>query len=357
MLGGAAAAGPVGAAAGECDDAIVSGPGGDVVSVLSLAGLVRWTGCREVPYDRAASTYWLLLAIAVLAGAVYGYGLSLSPLLDDIAASFADEHGTPLSTGWREVVSGAAPLGGVLVSPVIGLLSDRTGRLWVLIASCSLFCAGMVLSFAAHTLWVLLVARFIVGVGMAMVLFAAPCYISENADMATSELLVGVLHMLFSFGFALFCGIVLAVPHHWRAMLLSGCAPGGMMLVFAVLFLPESIGWKLGRRRALGADRSLPPSAASGGVGADGTSSAAAAAAAAAERSVDSTAADRLLVNSDHSDVALDGGSPGARQRRTQRIGWWRALWAGNLLAICNASDKPLVYYAAQIFKQAVCML
>lgn len=133
-----------------------------------------------------------------------------------------------------------------------GLVADRFGRRVALVISVAAFSAGTIIAALAPDLSVLLVGRFIAGMGIGAEIAAATAYVSEIAP-ASLRGRAGSIAAAFGYaGFAVVPFVALAiVPRFeagWRVLFLIGAAGALVVLPFRH-HLPRSPRWLVSKGR------------------------------------------------------------------------------------------------------------
>jgi len=216
--------------------------------------------------ERGSVGYLVFVSIvSALGGLLFGFDtVVISGALTPLKMEF------PISSVMEGWLVSSALVGCALGSAVAGSLSDRYGRKLVLLLSGGLFIACSIGCSIAWSLSVLIIARWIGGVGVGLASLVSPLYISE---ISTARLRG---RMVTLFQFAITIGICLALvsnawlqhlaivgdrsrsstafawlvkDHVWRGMFGMELIPS---LAFAVLcfFIPEAPRWlvKIGRQ-------------------------------------------------------------------------------------------------------------
>lgn len=129
-----------------------------------------------------------------------------------------------------------------LFSPVWGSLSDRIGRRPVILGSILATAAGYAIMGFASSVWILLLARTIAGIGSAN-LSAAQAYISDISAPQDRAKMMGLIGAAFGVGFAVgpFIGAVL---YQAGGLMLVGMITAALCLInffMAVFILSESL--------------------------------------------------------------------------------------------------------------------
>ena len=137
----------------------------------------------------------------------------------------------------------AGLLGSVVGTPVLGLLADRSGRKRILLLSTLVFGVFTLLTALAHSFGTLLLVRFLAGVGLGG---ATPCFIAlatEYAPRRYRAVVASLVWTAFPVGANLgaFIDAVLISRFEWQSIFLVGGAVPMIILLFLVIWLPESL--------------------------------------------------------------------------------------------------------------------
>ena len=184
---------------------------------------------------------WFFAITAALGGFLFGFDTCvISGAEEQIKSVFGL---SAVLHGW---VTSSALWGTVLGAFVGGWVTDRFGRKPTLCAIGAIYFVSALWSALATGPWMLMMARFLGGIGVGVSTIAAPVYIAEISPAESR----GKLTALFQFNIVF--GVLVALTSNlllkdlganaWRWMLGAQCAPAA---VFAVLapFLVESPRW------------------------------------------------------------------------------------------------------------------
>lgn len=184
-------------------------------------------------------------AVAALGGLLFGYdtgviGGALLFVTDDFALS-------PFLQG---VVVSFLLVGAVVGALVGGPLSDRIGRRRLMLAAAVVFVLGAVAAALAPNAAVLVLARFVLGLGVGVGSLVVPLYISEMAPAEVRGALVTLNNLMITVGITLsfLAGYALAPVEGWRWMFALATLPA-LILGMGMLLLPESPRWLFKRGR------------------------------------------------------------------------------------------------------------
>jgi EmrB/QacA subfamily drug resistance transporter len=132
----------------------------------------------------------------------------------------------------------------------VGRLGDITGRRRLLLAGILLFTAASVLCGIAPTLWLLIAARAVQGLGAAIMMALTMAFVGQTVPKARTGSAMGLLGTMSAIGTALgpSLGGVLIAGLGWRAIFLVTVPLGALTILLAHRHLPVD-------RRGSGTDR------------------------------------------------------------------------------------------------------
>jgi sugar porter (SP) family MFS transporter len=192
------------------------------------------------------SSYAILIAItAAVGGLLFGYDTSvISGAILFVRQQF---HFTTFQT---EVAVSVVLAGALVGAASGGYLGDRFGRKPCLALTAVIFAVFAVATGLATGFWTFLVARFLVGLAVGVTSMITPLYIAEIAPADIRGALVTLNQLAITTGIAVayFVDYLLANSGNWPAMFISAVAPS-IVLLLALVFLPESPRWLAGRGR------------------------------------------------------------------------------------------------------------
>lgn len=151
----------------------------------------------------------------------------------------------------------------ILISAIFGALfgwpfCQAIGRKKSQILSALLFLIGSVFVFFAPRYPIILIGRFIIGLGLGLVSMAALIYLSEIVPTKIRGSSVCFLNFVYNLGifFAFLTGLLFNQLNSWRWILASSFAPA--LLFFYLLFkIPETPQWFLFKGRKKQAEKEL----------------------------------------------------------------------------------------------------
>ncbi|KAF8685254.1 hypothetical protein HU200_044075 [Digitaria exilis] len=137
--------------------------------------------------------------------------------------------------------------GAIMITIFSGSLLDWLGRRAILVQSSLLLLSGGLLMLWSPNLYILLLARLIVGAGSGLVFTCVPIYISETSPPNIRGLLGTMPQFMFFIGtifsYCLIFWLTLMPSSKWRIMIGAIFAPSIVYLVLLVYYLPESPRW------------------------------------------------------------------------------------------------------------------
>src|ERR1700684_3782230 len=154
-------------------------------------------------------------SIAALGGVLYGYDMGIIA-----AAAIFVKRTWALSTWMEEWVVSIVLVGAMIGAIVGGAIADRIGRRATLVWAGGIFIAGSLLAPLSANVFVLIVARAIIGIGIGFTSVTAPVYVSELAPPQSRGMLIGLYQFALTLGITLanLVGYGLAPQQSWRLM-------------------------------------------------------------------------------------------------------------------------------------------
>ncbi|KAK3150762.1 hypothetical protein QOZ80_3AG0237380 [Eleusine coracana subsp. coracana] len=160
-----------------------------------------------------------------------------------------------------EILAGVINIYSLFGSLLAGVTSDWLGRRYTMVLAAAIFFTGALLMGLAPDYTLLMVGRFVAGIGVGFALMIAPVYTAEVAPTSARGFLTSFPEVFNNLGILLgyvsnFAFARLPVHLSWRAMFLVGAVPP-VFLGVAVLAMPESPRWLVMRGRLADARRVL----------------------------------------------------------------------------------------------------
>lgn len=151
----------------------------------------------------------------------------------------------------KELVVSLTVVGALVSAAAGGYFIDLYGRKPVILASSLLFGVGAVVMSTTPNLALLMVGRFLVGLGVGSGSMAVPVYMSEVADTEVRGSLLTCINVAITFGQFVSCliaGGFSYVPDGWRFMLGLAAVPALAQFI-GFLYMPESPRWLVEKGR------------------------------------------------------------------------------------------------------------
>jgi MFS family permease len=201
---------------------------------------------------------YTILGAAFLAWMFAGLELSMfvlvgrAAILDVLMAGGASTD--PKLVGqWFTWYQGAIMLGAAAGGFAFGWLGDRHGRTRAMAGAVLCYSVATGSSYLVGNLWVFLVLRFIVGMGIGGVWPNAVSLVAEAWPNASRPFLAGLLGTAANFGFVLLGSLALVwlvTPQTWRWVPLFGTLPL-LMGIWMIAMVPESPKWLASRKSSV----------------------------------------------------------------------------------------------------------
>ncbi len=196
---------------------------------------------------------YFLAAVSALAGLLFGYDEGViavaSPTLE------ADFPMRPIESGF---MTAAVPLGALVGALLAGRLTERFGRRRVLMLAAALFAVGALSAAMIEAVWMLVLARLVLGLAIGVAAVVSPLFIAEAAPIESRGALVSTYQLAVTFGIvaSYATGLLITGPGTWRVMFAIGAVPG-LLFLLGLLVLPESPRWLVLKGREREATESL----------------------------------------------------------------------------------------------------
>ncbi|KAL9672496.1 hypothetical protein QQ045_028747 [Rhodiola kirilowii] len=146
-----------------------------------------------------------------------------------------------------EILAGILSLYSLLGSFAAGRTSDYIGRRYTIVIAGLFFLAGSIFMGLAPNYLLLMIGRFIAGLGVGFGIMVASCYTAELSPPSCRGLLTSFSEVFINVGILLgylsnlaFSNLPLQLG--WRLMLGIGIIPS-LFIIFGILLMPESPRW------------------------------------------------------------------------------------------------------------------
>lgn len=201
---------------------------------------------------------WLVAIIGSVTGFLFGYDEGIIAGSLDLVRHYFNLSHTDVG-----VMASALPFGALIGSMLIGAilasrLGGRFGRRTILFSAGLLFLMGALGTAVAAEEWILIVARFVLGIAIGTAAVTTPLYLAETAPMHLRGAVVAIYQLAITLGIVCAYSVnYLLIEHQaWRAMFASSAIPA-CVLVLGIFFLPESPRWLVSAGKKKEAEQSL----------------------------------------------------------------------------------------------------
>ena len=191
------------------------------------------------------SFIYVVASVAALGGLLFGYDTGIiSGALLFIKQDF---NLSPFVEGF--IVSSLL-LGAMVGAGVSGALSDRLGRRTIILGAAIIFAIGAIGAGLSPSVWVLLVFRFMLGLGVGAASALVPSYISESAPTDVRGSLSSLFQLAITLGIliAYLVNGAFAAAEDWRWPLGLAFIPATILFI-GMYFLPETPRWLVSKNR------------------------------------------------------------------------------------------------------------
>lgn len=177
----------------------------------------------------------ILTLTAAIGGFLFGYDTGIIGganlyIYDDLG------YDTPLVEG---TVVSLTVLGAIFGSIFSGPFSDQKGRKPTILMADVSFIIGAVIMGVSPNIWVLMLGRFVVGLGVGSAAMIVPVYLAESAPKDLRGTIVSINVLFVTLGQLIAYSVCLALGNRWRWMLGLAAVPAGLQFI-GMLILPES---------------------------------------------------------------------------------------------------------------------
>lgn len=193
----------------------------------------------EKTKERCTAFLLFAISVAALGGFLYGYHTGIiAGALAFLTSSF---H---LSIADQAMVVSIILMGGLIGALCAGVIADRIGRKRAIAITSLLFIVGAVIIAAGESYTMLLIGRFISGLGVGVISVAGPIYLAEVSPPQHRGAFVACYQLAITIGIlaSFFVNYVFSASESWRWMFAIGIFPA-LLQLFALFFLPETPAW------------------------------------------------------------------------------------------------------------------
>lgn len=186
---------------------------------------------------------YVVASVAALGGLLFGYDTGvISGALLFIGEDF---ELTPFIEGF--IVSSLL-LGAMVGAGISGGLSDRLGRRTIILVAAVIFAIGSIGAGLAPSVVVLVIFRFVLGLGVGTASALVPSYISESAPTDVRGSLSSLFQLAITIGILLayLINAAFAPAEIWRWPLALAVVPAAVLFV-GMYFMPETPRWLVRR--------------------------------------------------------------------------------------------------------------
>ncbi len=195
----------------------------------------------------------IVVMIASLGGLLFGYDTGVIAGANDFLKS--EFH---LNAGMTGLVSSSIDLGAMVGVVVAGILGDAIGRKKALMVAGLTFIICSLITASANGVVLLVLGRFLGGIGIGLASLLSPMYIAEIAPAKIRGRLIGSNQLAIVTGIFIvyFVNAAIVSTHStvwnqtegWRYMFAMGVIPG-LIFFFLLFFVPESPRFQMKRNQ------------------------------------------------------------------------------------------------------------
>lgn len=155
----------------------------------------------------------------------------------------------PLTPEKVGLVTSIFSIGGLIGSFYIGTFADTLGRKNTSLLHCTIYFIGSILNGLSNSYYMLLVGRFIAGLGAGAALVVTPIFINEIAPPDYRGFLGSMNQVSVNVGilFTQLLALVWCDNNNWRLLLIMGAVIALFNFLFIALYVEESPMWLLNK--------------------------------------------------------------------------------------------------------------
>jgi sugar porter (SP) family MFS transporter len=189
--------------------------------------------------ERCTGFLFFVVTVAAFGGFLFGYHTGIiSGALIFLTPAFQ------LSILQQGTVVSIILIGALLGALVAGMLADKIGRKRTIAITSALFVIGAAMIALSDTYEMLLIGRFVSGIGVGIISLSAPLYLAEISPPRFRGMFVSGYQLAITIGIlaSFFINYVFSIHADWRWMFAIGIFPALFQMV-ALFFLPETPSW------------------------------------------------------------------------------------------------------------------
>lgn len=189
--------------------------------------------------EKCSAFLIFVVVVATFGGFLFGYHTAvISGALIFLAPAFE------LSVSQESMVVSILLVGALLGALFTGSLADKIGRKQTMTLNTTVFVLGAAMIAFAHSYEMLLLGRFISGIGVGVISVVGPLYLSEISPPHLRGTFVSAYQLALSIGILVsYCvNYLFSAAAEWRWMFALGMLPA-LFQMGALLFLPETPSW------------------------------------------------------------------------------------------------------------------
>ncbi|CAH2353392.1 myo-inositol transporter 1 [[Candida] railenensis] len=223
----------------------------DVSSTLSQSSpqsssdaLINTPAEVESTFSESSTTPSRMVIVLTLVSSISGFmfGYDTGYISSALVMVGTDLSNKALTYGEKEFITSATSLGAFIGAILGGVLANFIGRKKVLLGSNIIFVVGTIIQVVAHTVWTMIVGRFVLGFGVGIASLISPLMLSELAPSKYRGRLI-VTNTLFITGGQLVAYFInwglTNVKHGWRVSVGLCMVPPVIQFVL-FWFLPDT---------------------------------------------------------------------------------------------------------------------
>jgi len=193
----------------------------------------------DIENTEVGSWVYLLTAAVAISGLLFGYDTGY---ISGALVVIGDDLGRELSNQDKSFITSVTSIGALFGALLAGGAPDMFGRKWVIGAADIIFIIGALTQATAHGLWVMVLGRFVIGIGVGLASLITPLYLAELAPAKLRGRLIVVNVFCITLGqvtaFTIGAGLDL-VSNGWRHIIWIGAIPATIQCIL-LYWLPET---------------------------------------------------------------------------------------------------------------------